>query len=125
MRQLQTAPTTTTTTTASATPTTPPTSPHNFIVACLEVLAWLPQKWFVSERKQFFSSSLAVPEDGGDKVLQTEEIRVEAICNLPLFLARIGHEHVTEFDAKIWYCYHLFCFLFFVFCFLFLFFCCD
>ena len=82
-------------------PLTPTYSTQNFVIACLEVLAWLPQKWFVGDRKQYFSHSL-VP-NGGNKVLQDERIRANAVCNLPLLLARIGYEHVTELDAKIWY----------------------
>ena len=46
-------------------------------------------------------------------MLQDERIRANAICNLPLLLARIGYEHVTELDAKIWYDF-LFFFCFFL-----------
>lgn len=103
MRQL--GPASTDTTSSSSSSSSPSVSPKDYVIACLEVLAWLPPSHFISERKQYFSFSLR-NEVGGNKLLQDEDVRVQAICNLPLLLARIGHEHVADFIDKLKYIYY-------------------
>lgn len=68
-----------------------------FIIACLEVLAWLGPTAHIAERKRYFSSI----SSSNSGLFSDEEVRTHAIGNLPLLLARIGFDHVNEFTDQL------------------------
>ncbi len=75
--------------------------PKTFTMKCLEVLALFPPKWYTNERKQFYYR--CVFGENCTPLLADQDIRAHAICNLPTFLARLGHMHVQEFITRLKY----------------------